>query len=60
MQRGAGNPGLTGMSYEPRKYRNPVLEEIERNFGFDESLLELDRVSHPRPANEDQSENERL
>lgn len=33
------------MSYEPRKYRNPVLEEIERNFGFDESLLERDRAA---------------
>jgi hypothetical protein len=33
------------MSYEPRRHRNPVLEEIERNFGFDESLLERDRAS---------------
>ena len=59
MQRVRAGPGLTGMSYEPRKYRNPVFEEIERNFGFDESLVELDRAFHPR-RNEDQSDNERL
>lgn len=58
MQRIRAKWGLTAMSYEPRKYRNPVFEEIERNFGFDESLLELDREYHPRP-NEDQSDNER-
>lgn len=58
MQRISAGLGLIGMSYEPRRYRNPVFEEIERNFGFDQSLLELDREYHPRP-NEDQSDNER-
>ena len=57
MQRILAEWGLAAMSYEPRKYRNPVLEEIERNFGFDDSLLELDRAA--RPTDEDQSNNER-
>ena len=58
MQRFRVGWGLISVSYEPRKYHNPVFEEIERNFGFDERLLELDRVSHPR-KDEDQLHNER-
>ena len=47
------------MSYEPRTYRNPIFEEIERNFGFDDSLLVSDRAFQPRNGRKDPSKNER-
>jgi hypothetical protein len=37
------------MSYQPARYANPIFEEMERIFGFDEDLRQLASGRRARP-----------